>query len=82
MALRTRRIRKLVSQFFASDVIVVGAPLYSFAIPMQLKAWIDRLAQTNHTFKGADKGAVGSATGKTVVGCQAALISRGKALFP
>lgn len=34
----------LVSQFLAADVIVVGAPLYNFSIPSQLKAWIDRLA--------------------------------------
>ena len=58
---------QLVSQFLASDVIVVGAPLYNFSIPTQLKAWIDRLAQIGRTFKYTDKGAVGLATGKTVI---------------
>ncbi len=57
----------LVSQFLASDVIVVGAPLYNFSIPSQLKAWIDRLAQAGRTFKYTDKGAVGLAGGKTVI---------------
>ena len=57
----------LVSQFLASDVIVVGAPMYNFAIPTQLKAWIDRLAQVNRTFKYTDKGPVGLAGGKTVI---------------
>lgn len=58
---------RLVSQFLAADVIVVGAPLYNFSVPSQLKAWIDRLAQAGRTFKYTDKGAVGLAGGKTVI---------------
>ncbi len=58
---------QLVSQFLAADVIVVGAPLYNFTVPTQLKAWIDRLAQMGRTFKYTDKGPVGLATGKTVI---------------
>ena len=56
-----------MSQFLAADVIVVGAPLYNFSIPSQLKAWIDRLAQAGRTFKYTDKGPVGLAGGKTVI---------------
>jgi len=58
---------QLVSQFLASDVIVVGAPLYNFSIPTQLKSWIDRLAQPGRTFSYTDKGLAGLATGKTVI---------------
>ncbi len=57
----------LVSQLLASDVIVVGAPMYNFTVPTQLKAWIDRVAQVNRTFKYTEKGPVGLATGKTVI---------------
>lgn len=57
----------LVSQFLAADVLVIGAPLYNFSIPTQLKAWIDRIAQTGRTFKYTDKGVVGLAGGKTVL---------------
>ncbi len=57
----------LVSQFLAADVIVVGAPLYNFSIPSQLKAWIDRVAQVGRTFKYTDKGPMGLAGGKTVI---------------
>ena len=57
----------LVSQFLAADVIVIGAPLYNFTIPSQLKAWIDRVAQIGRTFKYTDKGPVGLAGGKTVI---------------
>ena len=48
----------LVAQFLAADVVVVGAPLYNFAIPTQLKAWIDRVAQVGRTFTYTDKGPV------------------------
>jgi FMN-dependent NADH-azoreductase len=58
---------QMVSQFLAADVIVIGAPLYNFSIPTQLKAWIDRLAQIGRTFKYTDKGPVGLAGGKTVI---------------
>jgi FMN-dependent NADH-azoreductase len=57
----------LVSQFLAADVIVVGAPLYNFSIPSQLKAWIDRIAQVGRTFKYTEKGPQGLAGGKTVI---------------
>lgn len=63
----------LVSQFLAADVIVVGAPLYNFSIPSQLKAWIDRLAQAGRTFRYTSEGPEGLAKGKTVV----AVLSRG-----
>lgn len=57
----------LVTQFLAADVLVIGAPLYNFTIPTQLKAWIDRIAQNGRTFKYTDKGPVGLAGGKTVI---------------
>src|SRR3546814_6208322 len=57
----------LVSQFMAADVIVVGAPLYNFSIPTQLKAWIDRLAQAGRTFKYTEKAQVVLAGGTTVI---------------
>jgi FMN-dependent NADH-azoreductase len=58
---------KLVSQFLAADVVVIGAPMYNFSIPSQLKAWIDRIAQVGRTFKYTETGPVGLAGGKTVV---------------
>jgi FMN-dependent NADH-azoreductase len=63
----------LVSQFLAADVIVLGAPLYNFSIPSQLKSWIDRIAQAGRTFTYTDKGPKGLASGKTVI----VAISRG-----
>ena len=57
----------LVTQFLAADAIVVGAPLYNFSIPSQLKAWIDRIAQVGRTFKYTETGPQGLAGGKTVI---------------
>jgi FMN-dependent NADH-azoreductase len=57
----------LVSQFLAADVIVLGAPLYNFSIPSQLKAWIDRVAQAGRTFTYTATGPKGLAGGKTVI---------------
>lgn len=58
---------QLVSQFLAADVVVIGAPLYNFSIPTQLKAWIDRLAQPGRTFQYTANGPEGLAKGKTVI---------------
>jgi FMN-dependent NADH-azoreductase len=57
----------LVSQFLAADVVVIGAPLYNFTIPTQLKAWIDRVAQAGRTFTYTEQGPKGLAGGKTVI---------------
>lgn len=64
---KNRISEALVSQFLAADVIVVGAPLYNFSIPSQLKAWIDRIAQVGRTFKYTASGPQGLAGGKTVI---------------
>ncbi|MEG2045467.1 MAG: NAD(P)H-dependent oxidoreductase [Comamonas sp.] len=58
---------KLVSQFLAADVVVIGAPFYNFSIPTQLKAWIDRIAQPGRTFRYTANGPEGLAKGKTVI---------------
>ncbi len=40
----------VMQQFLQADVIVIGAPMYNFAIPSTLKAWIDRIAVAGRTF--------------------------------
>jgi len=57
----------MLAEFLAAGIIVVGAPMYNFAISSQLKAWIDRLAVAGKTFRYSDKGAEGLAGGKRVV---------------
>jgi FMN-dependent NADH-azoreductase len=56
-----------LDEFLAADIIVIGAPMYNFSIPSQLKAWIDRLAVAGKTFRYTEKGPVGLAGGKKVI---------------
>jgi FMN-dependent NADH-azoreductase len=56
-----------LEEFLAADIVVVGAPMYNFGIPSQLKAWIDRLAVAGKTFRYTEKGPEGLAGGKKVI---------------
>ena len=56
-----------LDEFLAADIVVVGAPMYNFGIPSQLKAWIDRLAVAGKTFRYTEKGPEGLAGGKIVL---------------
>lgn len=58
---------EMLQEFLAAHVVVVGAPMYNFSVPSQLKAWIDRLALPGRTFTYTDKGPVGLAGGKQVI---------------
>ncbi|AOE85788.1 FMN-dependent NADH-azoreductase [Pseudomonas sp. TCU-HL1] len=56
-----------LNEFLAADAIVIGAPMYNFSIPSQLKAWIDRIAVAGKTFRYTENGPEGLAGGKKVV---------------
>lgn len=56
-----------LEEFLAADIVVIGAPMYNFAIPSQLKAWIDRLAVAGTTFRYTVNGSEGLTGGKTVI---------------
>ena len=57
----------LVEEFLAADIVVIGAPMYNFTIPTQLKAWIDRIAVAGKTFSYGPDGVKGLAGGKRIV---------------
>ncbi|ODA18970.1 FMN-dependent NADH-azoreductase [Achromobacter xylosoxidans] len=61
------RSASLVDEFVASDVVVIGAPMYNFSVSSQLKAWIDRIVQPGRTFKYTPEGPVGLAGPKAVI---------------
>src|SRR5437660_9445183 len=56
-----------LEQFLAADVIVIGAPVYNFTIPTQLKAWIDRITVAGKTFRYTANGPEGLAATKDVI---------------
>ena len=57
----------LVTELFDAEAIVIGAPMYNFSVPTQLKAWIDRVAQAGRTFRYGANGPEGLAGGRRVV---------------
>lgn len=59
--------RAVLDEFLASDVVIVGAPMYNFSIPSQLKAWLDRLGVPGVTFSYSAEGPKGLAGGRKVV---------------
>lgn len=58
---------RVLAQFLDADVIVIGAPMYNFAIPSTLKAWIDRVTVAGKTFRYSESGPEGLAGGKQVI---------------
>jgi FMN-dependent NADH-azoreductase len=57
----------VLDEFFAADTIVIGAPMYNFTLPTQLKAWIDRIVIAGKTFQYGANGPEGLAKGKRVI---------------
>jgi FMN-dependent NADH-azoreductase len=56
----------LIAELQAADTVVIGVPMYNFAIPAMLKSWTDHIARAGVTFSYGDKGPVGLVTGKKV----------------
>jgi FMN-dependent NADH-azoreductase len=59
--------RDALEEFLAADIVVIGAPMYNFTIPSQLKAWIDRILVPGKTFRYGEKGVEGLAKDKRVI---------------
>jgi len=57
----------VLAEFLAADIVVLGAPMYNFTIPSQLKAWIDRVAVRGQTFRYGPRGPEGLCAEKRVI---------------
>src|ERR1700722_626701 len=57
----------VLAEFLAADTVVLGAPMYNFTIPSQLKAWIDRIVVAGKTFQYDAQGPKGLAGDKRVI---------------
>ena len=51
----------LIAELLSADEIVIGTPMYNFAIPALLKAWIDHIVRLNKTFSFGPEGLKGLA---------------------
>jgi FMN-dependent NADH-azoreductase len=56
-----------VEEFLAADIVLIGAPMYNFSLPTQLKAWIDRILIAGKTFRYGAQGPEGLAGPKRVI---------------
>jgi len=58
---------RYLDELIATDVLVIGTPMYNHGIPSQLKAWIDRVVVAGKTFRYTERGPEGLlAAGKKV----------------
>ncbi|AUG00925.1 FMN-dependent NADH-azoreductase [Pseudomonas sp. 09C 129] len=59
-----QRSNELTDELLAADVLVMAAPMYNFAIPSTLKAWLDHVLRAGVTFKYTETGPQGLLNGK------------------
>ncbi len=59
--------KEILDEFVGADTILLGAPMYNFGIPSQLKAWIDLICVAGTTFKYGANGPEGLCGGKKVI---------------
>lgn len=57
----------LVAELKAADVVVIGAPMYNFAITSTLKAWFDHVLRAGVTFRYSEAGPEGLLKGKRAI---------------
>ena len=60
-------VNRVLQEVLAGDIIVIGAPMYNFSVPSQLKAWLDALAVPGRTFRYDEHGVQGLLGDKRVV---------------
>jgi FMN-dependent NADH-azoreductase len=58
---------KILEEFLASNIVVIGAPMYNFGVPSQLKAWIDLLCVAGKTFRYSSAGPEGLCGDKKII---------------
>jgi FMN-dependent NADH-azoreductase len=61
------RSEQATAELLAADVLVLAAPMYNFAIPSTLKAWLDHVLRAGVTFKYTEQGPVGLLQGKRAI---------------
>lgn len=58
---------QLIDELKAADTLVIGAPMYNFMVPTQLKNWFDLIARAGVTFSYTETGPVGLIENKRVI---------------
>lgn len=50
---------RYLTELLDADILVIGAPMYNFSVPTQLKSWIDRVVVVGKTFRYTQHGPEG-----------------------
>jgi FMN-dependent NADH-azoreductase len=50
---------QLIAELKAAETLVIGVPVYNFAVPAELKRWVDYVCRAGITFKYGETGPVG-----------------------
>ncbi|AGA30519.1 FMN-dependent NADH-azoreductase [Singulisphaera acidiphila] len=61
------KLHTALVEVLAAEIIVVGAPMYNFGIPSQLKTWLDALAVAGTTFRYSSAGFEGLLNSKRFI---------------
>jgi FMN-dependent NADH-azoreductase len=57
----------MIAELKEADLLVLGLPMYNFAIPSTVKAWFDHLGRAGVTFRYTENGPEGLLKGKRAV---------------
>ncbi len=57
----------LLGELRRADTIVIGTPIYNFALPANLKAWVDMIGRAGESFRYSENGPEGLLTGKRAI---------------
>ena len=57
----------LLGELRRADTVVIGTPIYNFALPANLKAWVDMIARAGESFRYTENGPEGLLEGKRAI---------------
>lgn len=60
-------LASVLDELLQADTLVIGAPMYNFSVPSQLKSWLDALVVPGRTFRYENGGVEGLLGGKRVI---------------
>lgn len=57
----------MIDELKAADQVIIGAPMYNFMVPTQLKNWFDLIARAGVTFSYTENGPIGLIENKKAI---------------
>lgn len=58
---------QMIEELKTADQVIIGAPMYNFMVPTQLKNWFDLIARAGVTFSYTENGPIGLIENKKVI---------------